>query len=112
VVQPTDVAVNKVMSPNVQILATSGSDPVANAVLTIGGVTNNGTPTQVKCGTPAVTPCTVTTAYGGIATIQNLIITKTGALQLVVTDASITNRPAITGFGTGKLSNKVNVRPK
>jgi hypothetical protein len=112
VVQPTDVGVNKVMSPNVQILATSGSDPVADVTLTISGVTNNGTPTQVKCGTPSVTPCTVTTAYGGIATIQNLIITKTGALQLVVTGASITDRPAITGFGLGKNSKKVNVRPK
>ena len=99
------------MSPDPQIQATYQGDPVANAVLTIGGVTNNGTPTVVKCGTPAVSPCQVTTQLGGVATIPNLTVTKSGALQLVVTVASISGRSNIA-FAIGTRSIKVNIRPK
>jgi hypothetical protein len=111
VVQPSNTAVGKAMSPPVQILASYQGDPVSNVVLTVGGVTNNGTPTEVRCGSPSVSPCQVTTALGGIATIPNLTVTKSGALQLVVSAANIQLRSGIA-FATGKRSIKVNIRPK
>ena len=112
VTQPSSTTVGTTMSPAVQVQATYQGDPVANVLITLGGITNAGTPTEVRCGpgTP-VTPCRATTQLGGIATFENLIVTKSGAQTLLVTDATITNRSAIA-FAIGKRSIKVNIRPK
>jgi hypothetical protein len=107
----TGTTVGKPMSPDPQIQATFQGTPVSNVVLTIGGITNNGTPTQVLCGTPASSPCQVTIPYGGTATIPNVTVTKSGALQLVVIAASIPDRPGIA-FAIGTRSIKVIIKPK
>ena len=112
VTQPSNTKVNTPVSPAVRVQATYQGSPVAGVVITLIGVTNNGTPTQVLCGTvQPLTPCKATTQLGGIATFDPLTITKPGALTLVVTDASISGRAGIS-FGTGTRSIKINVKPK
>ncbi len=112
VTQPSDGKLGTPILPAVQVQATYQGTPVGGVIITLTGINNNGTPTEVDCPGPAPAPatCSALTGLDGIATFNPLTVTKTGAQTLVVNGASITDRPAIS-FGTGTLSKKVNIRP-
>ncbi len=112
--QPGDGVKNEV------VLSTDGVNPVkltvktadnvaiAGAEVTIIAVKNNGQPAEI-CNVPAPDPCrgksiTVVTDANGMATLDNLRFTKTGAYRLIAS--------ADLGFASATwVSQKFNIRP-
>jgi len=104
VVQPTDVAVNQIITPPVVVLATEAgtTTPVPNVVITLSTLNNNGTPAQLN-GT-----LTGTTDATGTVTFADLSEVKTGG-YLLVASASVNGRPAIAVPSVN--SDRFNVHP-
>jgi hypothetical protein len=104
--QPTSTTVNVVITPAVKILATGsdGTGPVPNVTITLGAVNNNGA-TLVLNGTT-----TQTTDANGVATYGNLSENKSGGSRLIVINATVGGRPAITV--SKPASAKFNIAPK
>lgn len=104
VVQPSNVKVNQVMSPAVQVLVTDAKtgDPIPNVAVTVTSFNNNGTPAQLN-GT-----LTQITNGSGIATFGDLSQVKPGGYLFSVTGA-VGGRPAIQV--NGATSTRFNVHP-
>lgn len=104
VVQPSNVKVNQIMSPAVQVLVTDAKsgDPIPNVAVTVVAFNNNGTPAQLN-GT-----LTEITDGAGIATFGDLSQVKPGGYLLTVTGA-VGGRPAIQV--NGATSTRFNVHP-
>lgn len=104
VVQPSDVQVNSIITPPVQVRATNPTTgaTVANVTITMTSVNNNGTPADLLGDTTEVT------GYDGIATFANLSEIKTGGYVLVAI-GSVGGRAAI--FVLQATSARFNVRP-
>ncbi len=103
-VQPTDVRVNRIITPPVVVKATHTSTGavVANVSVTISAFNNNGTP-AVLLGT-----LTQITNAAGLATFADLSETKTGG-YLLTAAGTVGGRPAI--FVIQATSVRFNVRP-
>jgi hypothetical protein len=103
--QPTSTKVNTVISPAVKIRATdAGGATVPNVSITLGSINNNGA-NVVLNGTT-----TQTTDANGVATYNNLSENKAGGSSLIVINATVGGRPAITV--TKPKSAKFNIAPK
>jgi hypothetical protein len=103
--QPTSTKVNTVISPAVTIRATdAGGATVPNVTITVGAVNNNGTPLVVGGTTTQTTDAT------GVATYNDLSENKAGGSRLIVINASVGGRPAITV--SKPASAKFNIAPK
>ncbi|HEX4561261.1 MAG TPA: carboxypeptidase-like regulatory domain-containing protein [Gemmatimonadales bacterium] len=104
VVQPSNVKVNAIISPAVQVLVTDAKtgDPIPNVAVTVTANTNNGTPAFLN-GT-----LTQITNGSGIATFGDLSQVKPGGYLLAVTGA-VGGRPAIQV--NGATSTRFNVHP-
>ena len=104
VVQPSNVKVNAVISPAVQVLVTDAKtgDPIPNVAVTVVAFNNNGTPAQLN-GT-----LTEISNGAGIATFGDLSQVKPGGYLLTVT-GSVGGRPAIQVDGA--TSARFNVHP-
>jgi len=88
--QPSDVTVNQIITPPVQVLATAkgSGDPVPNVSVTLSSIDNNGVP-QLLSGT-----LTQVTDGSGIATFGDLSQSKTGGYAFTAT-GSVNGRAAI-----------------
>jgi len=104
VTQPSDVNVNLIITPPVQVLATakSSGDAVPNVSVSIGSVDNNGTPALLS-GT-----LTQVTDGAGIATFADLSQVKPGGYALTAT-GTVNGRAAIVVVAA--QSARFNVRP-
>ena len=104
VVQPSNVKVNQVIKPAVQVLVTDAKtgDPIPNVAVTVVAFNNNGTPAQLN-GT-----LTQITNGAGIATFGDLSQVKPGGYLLTVS-GSVGGRPAIQVNGATSL--RFNVHP-
>ena len=102
--QPSNVKVNQIIKPAVQVLVTDAKtgDPIPNVAVTVVAFNNNGTPAQLN-GT-----LTETTDGNGIATFGDLSQVKPGGYLLTVT-GSVGGRPAIQV--NGATSTRFNVHP-
>ncbi|MGH9258512.1 MAG: hypothetical protein ACRD08_01245, partial [Acidimicrobiales bacterium] len=105
VVQPSDVAVGQIIAPAVQMKATAvgTTTTVAGVAITIAALNNNGTPGHLCSAavSPPTNPCTTdtvtrTTDASGVATFDDLYLTKPGAVKLQTTIAEVVDRPAIS----------------
>jgi hypothetical protein len=102
--QPTDVQVNQIITPPVQVSVTAvkTGDPVPNVTVTLSSINNNGTPALLS-GT-----LTKTTDGTGILTFSDLSESKTGGYVLVAT-GTVGNRDKI--YVPAATSDRFNVRP-
>ncbi|HKV71193.1 MAG TPA: hypothetical protein VJN62_08085 [Gemmatimonadales bacterium] len=102
--QPSNVKVNQIITPAVQVLVTDAKtgDPIPNVAVTVVSFNNNGTPAQLN-GT-----LTQTTDGNGVATFGDLSQVKPGGYLLSVT-GSVGGRPAIQV--NGATSTRFNVHP-
>jgi hypothetical protein len=104
--QPTSTKVNTVISPAVTIQATGsdGTGTVPNVTITLGAVNNNGATVLLGGTTTQITDA------NGVATYNDLKENKSGASKLVVLNATVGDRPAITV--SKPTSAKFNIAPK
>lgn len=104
VTQPSDVNANQIITPPVQVLATTKStgDAVPSVSVTLTSTTNNGTPALLS-GT-----LTQATDGSGIATFADLSQSKTGG-YLLVASGTVNGRAAIVVVPA--TSARFNVRP-
>ena len=104
VVQPSDVSVNQVITPAVQVQATDATTgtPIPNVSITLSSTNNNGTPAELG-GT-----LTQITGPNGIAIFADLTQAKTGG-YLLVANGTVGGRPAINVPAFTSI--RFNVRP-
>jgi hypothetical protein len=104
VTQPSDVQVNQIITPPVQVSVTAvkTGDPVPNVTVTLSAVNNNGTPAELSGTLTQVTDGT------GVLTFSDLSESKTGAYVLVAS-GSVGGRGAI--YVPAARSVRFNVRP-
>lgn len=104
VAEPTNVKVNQIIKPAVQVLVTDAKtgDPIPNVAVTLTSFNNNGTPAQLN-GT-----LTQITNGAGIATFGDLSQVKPGGYLLSASGA-VGGRPAIQV--NGATSTRFNVHP-
>jgi hypothetical protein len=102
--QPSDVNVDQIITPPVQVLATAktSGDAVPNVSVTLSSTTNNGTPALLS-GT-----LTQVTDGAGIATFGDLSQAKTGG-YLLVASGTVNGRAAIVVVAATSV--RFNVRP-
>jgi len=103
--QPTSTKVNTLISPAVKIRATdAGGATVPNVSITLGAINNNGANVVLNGTTTQTTDAT------GVATYNDLSENKAGGSSLIVINASVGGRPAITV--SKPASAKFNIAPK